>query len=60
MKLLQSATGITKSGLIYYKVLQVLKSVTIINKWHVNHDLIYFFENMRELWFPNIYFCIGR
>ena len=33
--LLQSAPGIAKCGTLYYKVLQVLQSVTVITKWDV-------------------------
>ena len=33
--LLQSPSGITKSDRLYYKVRQVLQSVTIITKWDV-------------------------
>ena len=41
--LLQSASGTAKSNRIYYKVRQVLQSVTVITKWDVAEDLFFFF-----------------
>ena len=38
--LLQSASGITKCDKLYYKVRQVLQSVTVITKWDVTTDII--------------------
>ena len=35
--LLQSASGITKCDRLYYKVRQVLQSVTVVTKWDVKH-----------------------
>ena len=35
--LLQSKSGITKCGRLYYKVRQVLQSVTAITKWDLTH-----------------------
>ena len=37
--LLQSASGITKCDRLYYKVRQVLQSVTVITKWDVTTQL---------------------
>ena len=38
--LLQSASGITKCGRLYYKVRQVLQSVTVITKWDVTKYIV--------------------
>ena len=37
--LLQSASGITKCDRLYYKVRQVLQSVTVVTKWDVTTQL---------------------
>ena len=39
--LLQSASGITKCDRLYYKVRQVLQSVTVITKWDVTDILFW-------------------
>ena len=37
--LLQSASGITKYDRLYYKVRQLLQSVTVITRWGVTPDI---------------------
>ena len=39
-RLLQSASGIAKCDRLYYKVRQVLQSVTVFTKWDVTQELI--------------------
>ena len=45
--LLQSASGITKCDRLYYKVRQVLQSVTVITKWGVT-DILFWKLNIKH------------